>query len=278
MAVYRRPARQRFVLLVLTLLSVTIITLDQRGQGASVIEGVRSGVRDAFAPVQSVANAIASPISGFFGGAFRYRHLQNENARLRRELATARTRSLQVGSIEGELKSLTALQHLPFVGNIPSVTARVVATSPSNFELTVVLDKGTGAGIRKDMPVVAQEGLVGRVVQVSGRRAVVLLLTDPSFNVGVRLSRSGDVGVAKGDGAGHALSVDLVDPSTKVGHREVVVTSGLQESVFPPGIPVGVVRNARLRAGALQQDVSIDPVVDVRRVSFVKVLQWTGSS
>ena len=41
---------------------------------------------------------------------------------------------------------------------------------------------------------------------------------------------------------------------------------------------IGVVRNARLRAGALQQDVSIDPVVDVRRVSFVKVLQWTGSS
>ena len=106
----------------------------------------------------------------------------------------------------------------------------------------------------------------------------MLLLTDPSFNVGVRLSHSGDVGVAKGDGAGRALSVDLVDPSTKVGHREVVVTSGLQESVFPPGIPVGVVHNARLRAGALQQDVSIDPVVDVRRVSFVKVLQWTGSS
>ena len=57
-------------------------------------------------------------------------------------------------------------QHLPFVGNIRSVTARVVATSPSNFELTVVLDKGTGAGIRKDMPVVAQEGLVTALVRV----------------------------------------------------------------------------------------------------------------
>src|SRR5207244_6059067 len=116
-------------------------------------------------------------------------------------LATARTRSLQVGSIEGELKSLTALQHLPFVGNIPSVTARVVATSPSNFELTVVLDKGTGAGIRKEMPVVAQEGLVGRVVQVSGRRAGVLLRADPSWNGGVRLRRSVDVGLADGGGA-----------------------------------------------------------------------------
>jgi len=277
-AVYRRPARQRFVLVVLTLLSVTIITLDQRGQGASVINGARSGIRDAFAPVQSAVDAVASPISGFFGGAFRYRHLQSENARLRRDLAAARTRSLRVRSIEGELKSLTELQHLPFVGDIASVTARVVATSPSNFELTVVLDKGTSAGIRRNMPVVAEEGLVGRVVQASGRRAVVLLLTDPSFNVGVRLSRSGDVGVAKGDGSGHAMPVDLVDPSTKVGRREVVVTSGLQQSVFPPGIPVGVVRGAHLRAGALQRDVTINPVVDVHRLTFVKVLQWTGSS
>ena len=52
----------------------------------------------------------------------------------------------------------------------------------------------------------------------------------------------------------------------------------MQQSVFPPGIPVGVVRTAHLRAGALQQDVTIDPVVDVRRLTFVKVLQWTGSS
>jgi cell shape-determining protein MreC len=55
-----------------------------------------------------------------------------------------------------------------------------------------------------------------------------------------------------------------------------VVTSGLQDSVFPPDIPVGRVRASKVQAGALSQDVTIDPVVDFTRIEFVKVLLWKG--
>src|SRR5207244_4579232 len=134
-----------------------------------------------------------------------------------------------------------------FAGAIPAVAARVVATSPSNFQLTVEIDHGIPAGLRKGMPVVTGAGLAGRVVAVSQERATVLLLTDPSFNVGIRLSASGDVGVARGNGIRQPLPVDLVDLATKVTGGEVVVTSGLQGSVFPPGIPVGRVRSANVR-------------------------------
>jgi len=53
------------------------------------------------------------------------------------------------------------------------------------------------------------------------------------------------------------------------------VTSGLQGSVFPPGVPVGKVRAAKVPPGSLQQEVSIDPLVDLTRLDFVKVLIWT---
>ena len=73
------------------------------------------------------------------------------------------------------------------------------------------------------------------------------------------------------------LTIDLVALETKVYEKEAVVTSGLQQSVFPPEVPVGRVRRAEVAAGALQQQVIIDPVVDFRLLEYVKVLLWKPS-
>jgi rod shape-determining protein MreC len=274
MAVSRRPARQRFVLVVVTLLSITVITLDQRGQTAEVIDGIRDVARDVFAPVQSTTDAVLSPIGDAFGGVFNYGDLKAENRRLRRELAEARGRAARAGDLERELEALHDLEGLTFTGDIPSVAARVVATAPSNFELTIQVDKGTEAGVAEGMPVITGDGLVGRVVETSSRRATILLVADRTSSVGIRLSGSGDVGVAEGRGAGVPLQVDLIDPATKVRAGEIAVTSGLQQSVFPPGVPVGRVVIARARPGELRQEVTIRPLVDLRRLAFVEVLQW----
>ena len=274
MAVYRRPARQRFVLLIVTLLSVTIITLDQRGQASGVLDRVRDGAADVLAPAQSAVSALVDPVADFFGGIADYDDIKEENARLRRQLEEQRGLADRAANVEREHKELLDLEGLAFVGDIPAVTARVVSNSPSNFEFAVVIDKGTSSGVGKGMPVVAGEGLVGRVEEVSRDRATVLLITDTDSRVGVKLSDSGDVGVARGRGSRQPLAVDLVDPATKVSKDEVVVTSGLQGSVFPPGLPVGEVVTARTPPGALQKTVTIRPVVDLRRLTFVKVLQW----
>ena len=274
MAVYRRGTRHRFLLVLLVLTSITVITVDVRGGGGGAMESVRRAARDAFAPVQSAADEVINPVGDFFGGLFRYGHIKAENARLRRQLADARGKANGASSAERERDELLALQKLTFAGDVPTVAARVVATSPSNFQLTVEIDKGLPTGIQKGMPVVTGAGLVGRVIAVSQERATVLLITDPAFNVGIRLSGSGDVGVARGNGVRQPLPVDLVDVGTKVTGGEVVVTSGLQGSVFPAGIPVGKVRSAKVQPGRLQQEVSIDPLVDLSRLDFIKVLLW----
>ena len=278
MAVYRRSRRHRFLLFILALTSVTVITLDFRGQGQGVLESARAGVRDAFAPVQSVADRVFSPVGDFFAGLTRYGKIRAENKRLRRELEQARSENLRQAGSERERESLLALQQLNFAANIPAVAARVVSTSPSNFQLTVTIDRGSDQQVAKGMPVVTGAGLVGRVVEVSAGRSTVLLITDPSSNVGVRFQTSGDVGVARGAGAREPLSVDLVNLDTKVAEREAVVTSGLQGSVFPPEIPVGNVKSARVPRRALQQDVTVDPLVDLGRLEFVKVLLWKPGS
>jgi rod shape-determining protein MreC len=125
-----------------------------------------------------------------------------------------------------------------------------------------------------EMPVVAGEGLVGRVVQASKRRATVLLLTDPQSGVSVRLEKSGALGLANGRSGSDLLRLDLAEADTKVHNGELVFTSGRNISVYPANIPVGRVESVHKPAGALEPTVLVRPLVDIGRESFVRALEW----
>lgn len=274
MAVSRRTARPRYTLLLLILTAVTLLTLDARGSGSGLIGAVRGVARDVFAPIQGAVSSVFDPVGNVIQGIVHYGDLEDENARLRQENAGLRAQSLKAADAEQERKALLDLQGLDFVGDIPTVPARVVNNSPSNYEETVEIDRGSNHGVAVDMPVVGAGGLVGRIVEVSAERSVVLLITDPNASVGVRLG-SGEVGVAEGQAGRSDLKVGHVPPGTQVTKGEVAVTSGLQQSIFPPSIPVGRVAKVVKRAGALNLEISLRPAVDLRRLTFVKVLQWS---
>jgi rod shape-determining protein MreC len=274
-AVYRRSRRHRFLLVLLVLTSITAITLDYRDEGAGALESLRQGARDVVAPLQSAAADVLEPVGDFFGGLTRYNSLQNENARLRQELDRARGQALAAEGAERERQALLELQRLDFPSTIPTVTARVIAQAPSNFQNTVVIDRGSEHNVVVGQPVVTGAGLVGRILEVSRTLATVQLVTDRSSNVGIRLTGSGEIGIASGTGSGDPLDIGFVAATAKVTEGEAVVTSGLQGSVFPPEIPVGTVRSARTPPGGVEQEITMDTAVDLRRLEFVRVMLWS---
>jgi rod shape-determining protein MreC len=225
--------------------------------------------------VQRVSDRVFAPVGNFVGGIVHYGDLEEENDRLRSEIAEIRGGLYRADDAERERQALLDNLDLPTPDDIARVDARVVSTNPSNFAFTVEIDKGTNAGIATGMPVVTGAGLVGRITDASRNRAVVQLVTDKKFSVGIRLGETGDIGVANGTGSLTGIDLDLIDPTTTMAKGDVVVTSGLQQSQFPAGIPVGKVKDFELRPNALQQDVTIEPVVDLRRLTFLTVLQWT---
>ena len=277
MAVYRRSRRHRFFLVLLVLTSITVITLDYRDAGSGTLESIRRTARDALAPIQSATTNVFEPVGNFFGGITKYRSLQQENNRLRAELDKAKGDNLSGEGAEREREALLALLRLDFASTIPAVAARVVSTSPSNFQNTVVVDRGSNSKIAPGLPVVTGAGLVGRVLDVSKTRATIQLLSDRSSNVGVRLTGSGEIGVASGDGSKEPLKVAFVAASAKVTDGEAVVTSGVDGSAYPPEIPVGKVKSTTKPPGAIQQEISVEPAVDLQRLEFVKILLWTNS-
>lgn len=260
------------MLLVLT--SITLITLDLRVGDGGPIAAVREGVRDAFAPVEALSDALFSPLGNLIDGVTRADALKEENERLRSRLAEAEGELARARGLDRENRVLRGLLDLDFADEIDTVAARVVSLSPGNFEWSVTIDRGRRHGVEEAMPVVSGQGLVGRVVEVSEIRAKVLLLTDPRMAVGIRLASSRETGVTQGLAGEDVLQVDLVEPETPVQEDELVVTSGLQQARYPPGVPVGTVVSVSTRRGALQKDLRVAPLADLDRLEFVDVLLW----
>ena len=276
MAAPRRSSRSRFVLLLLVLTAGTIMTLDYRGQAGNAIERVKNAARDAFSPVESGLSSAFRPVGNFFEGAFKYGSTRHQNAALRKQVGDLKRQVSENADNQRQLQQLLALANLPFAEGIKRVTAEVVYTNFSNFQLSVQLDRGADSGVAKGMSVVAGPGLLGRVVEVSRHQSTVLLLTDPTSSVGVRVNPSGSIGIATGQGTQQPLRVDYLPPGTSVHKGDVLVTSGASGSSFPPGIPVGRVANAVQRPDALQEDVTLSPLVDPHQLQYVDILIWTG--
>ena len=258
------------------LTSITIITLDFRGQGAGVVESVRRVALDTFAPVQSMTDTVFSPVTNAWNGITNYGDLEAENARLRAQLDEAEGGDIAAANARRELEQLQEQLNLPYLGETPRVPARVIGGPVSNFELTVELDRGRRHGVDVGMPVVTGAGLVGSVVRASDERSVVQLITDLQSAVGVRMARAGAVAVANGAGRGQALTLETLGwtDDVQLRRREAVVTSGISAK-YPPGVPVGRVDRVRPGGGS-QRLVTVEPAADLERLEFVQVLQWTA--
>lgn len=193
--------------------------------------------------------------------------LRRENERLRRQLALATSRA-------GDAAELEALADLKGRLSADAVGARVVAVGLSPFFRVsrVVLDRGEKE-VAPGMPVVAPQGVVGRVSRVYGSYADVLLAVDPSSSIDVVVPRTGGRGVLKGLGGAsrYACKVDYLMPSEEVKRGDAVVTSGLG-GVFPRDLPVGRIERVTRLEHAMFQEVEVAPAVDFARLRTVLVI------
>jgi rod shape-determining protein MreC len=272
-AIRSRTRSTRSLVIVLVTASLITITVDYREGGSGPLAGLGRAALSVISPLQEVAAGVFRPIGNFFSALS---HLPSQRARieeLERELDAARSGTVRVAELERELAQLQAIleltESLPL--NLDVTGARVIANGVSNFEWTVTIDKGSGDGIREDMPVVTGAGLVGHVVRVAAGASDVLLIIDPRSQVAGRFVSSGKTGLLQGQG-GEDLRMELVLPETPVEPEDVVVTAGYEGGLYPPGIPIGVVSRLVPDPTALDRYVRVRPYVDFSSLDFVAVV------
>lgn len=197
--------------------------------------------------------------------------LREQNALLESQVTQLQTQLIVMEERLGEAQVCFAL--LDFGRTNPQysyITATVIGREISPFLQYIIIDRGTNHGVRYGMPVVTQQGLVGRVDAVIAGAARVKLITDSTSVVNIRLQSAGIeaqlVGSLTGD-----VSLDMIPLDRVVEPGDVVLTSGLGGN-FPPNVFVGQVLSTQRRDNALFQTATVQPIVDFESISAVLVV------
>lgn len=199
----------------------------------------------------------------------------------RNKWQAARQKLVQLEELEQENERLTRLLELQQNRWPGGIAARVVAFDPRSEFRVIRIDKGSAEGVRSDLPVVAPEGLVGKVGPVFKRDALVLLLVDPTSFVDVVDSRSQVRCLLSGSGLlshaqlkhGYFLTrLEYLEKKSDVLLGDTIVTSGL-DGLYPKGILVGTITRLTTDGDGLFLKADLLPAVDFTKLKEVSVLK-----
>ena len=197
--------------------------------------------------------------------------LRQRNAELEADVSELQAQVIQLQQEVGETQILAALVDFERANSENDYKgAAVIGLDPSPFLHFVIINRGSNDGVLRGMPVVTDQGLVGRVDAVIADAARVQLITDAASNVNIRLQNAETdaslVGSVTGD-----IRLDLIPQDVTIEVGDLVLTSGLGGG-YPPDLIVGQVVNIRSRDFDLFQQATVQPVVDFNGLEFVLVI------
>lgn len=245
------------------LIFLAAIFIFWSGLQPQTFSNLRVGVSDAAAPVVDFVAAPMQKAAVFVRDVSGLAALQAENARLTEENEKLRAWYHTAMTLEAENKSLRDLMNVQVEPRHTYITARILTDGQSNFAKSLLVAAGTNDGVRKGQAVVSGDGLVGRVVEAGEKTARILLLNDINSRIPVLIDNSRQHAVFAGQNTKMGVLVHLPQES-KIDHGVRVVTSGVG-GVFPPGIPVGVVKSEN-------GEVLVKPNADLSRLMYVRII------
>jgi rod shape-determining protein MreC len=196
--------------------------------------------------------------------------LGDENRRLRDEVARLEQEVTQLQEQLGAAGRRDDLAAFGMTFTDRAMVADVIGRDPTNWYQSVVINRGQRDGVKVDMGVAAQDGVVGRVIKVMPKTAVVLLVSDRNSVVPGLIQRGRDEGLIEGAG-GKRLRMKYVSTLASVQVGDLVITSGLA-GTFPKELRIGTVSAIERMPDAISQELMLSPAVDLDRLEEVLVL------
>lgn len=227
---------------------------------------LRAALGSVSKPFTWVFSKASDAVNGFVAVFTEYDALREENEALREELESLKNQEHQNQVIQNENDWLRAYLNLHAQNpNFRLTDARVIGRETGNYATVLTLNRGSIHGVKRQMPVLTEDGVLGTVSEVGLDYCKVVSLIETASGIGVYTDRTGVIGVVQGD---LALRTDgkCVMPSVSstadiaVGDR--VYTSGGAGSVYPPGLPVGTVVSIEADEQTRTLRAVIQPQVD----------------
>ena len=262
---YRTPL---FIALVL-LLVFSVLSLSLKR--SPVVKRVQGVVVSITAPGLEAAEYVARRIKQLWLGYFYLVGTERQNTELRRQLEEYKQRQVHFQEAQEALTRLEGLLDLKRQVALPVIGARVLAYDPSLWSRSAIIDQGKAQGVKEGLPVLAPQGIVGRIVEVYPQYSKVMLIVDRKSGADAMVQRTRVRGVLKGKG-GNRCSLEYVPKNADVQVGDLVLASGLV-GLYPKGLVFGKVTVANKKNPGVFQEIEVTPNVDLSTLEEVLVVK-----
>ena len=263
--------RSRLLLVLLLVSSLFLITLDLRG--VNLASGIRSGVSTVISPVENLFTKVFSPVGNFASDVRNFGQSKKQITELNKQIDLLKAKQVLDEDMVSQLSQLRNVLDLAGSGGYQVVAARVINRgSTETFKETMTIDVGSRSGITKNMTVISESGLVGVVKSVTSNSSIVLLMSDPTFKVGVRIAGTQSIGVVSGQG-GSTYLLQLLDATGEIKEGDALVARGSAgDRPFVPGVPVGIVTTVSSNASSITQNADVESSANLEKITVVAVV------
>jgi len=266
-----QPGRYRTpLLLVLTLLLVfTVLSLSLKSSPA--LRKVQGLVISMTAPGLEGLEYVGRSAKQLWLGYFYLVGVRRQNAELQRQLEEFKQREVHFQEAEQALTRLENLLDLKRQVALPVIGARVIAYDPTLWSRSAIINQGKAQGVKEGLPVLAPQGIVGRIVGIYPEYSKVMLIVDRKSSADAMVQRTRIRGMLKGKG-GNRCSLEFVPKSADVQVGDLVLASGLV-GLYPKGLVFGKVTAANKKNPGVFQEIEVSPHVDLSTLEEVLVVK-----
>ena len=241
--------------------------------GPNTTQKFKAGVYQLLAPFLTSGSGLKKQITSVRTGLKSLDQLEHENAALQVENRELRATNQSLRDVEHEVNRLRHALNYRERSVFKLIAAEMVARDSSTWWRTVTINRGRRDGIETDMPVVTDEGLIGKTTSVSDVISVVLLVSDENCRVAASVEGSREQGIVSGQrvttGLTPLMDLNFLSKQADLKPGQKVYTSGVG-GVFPSGLLIGVVKSYRVRE--LDGQAQLTPAVDLSHLEDVFVV------
>jgi rod shape-determining protein MreC len=266
--------RMRGALLILVFISAFLYIFSLNFRTPNKMDVLQRSVTETVSPPIQLFGRLFSSLEQFFKEYIWLKNLRGENESLKREIAEMQSRvtSYQEAYVENQrLRRLLDFKTTTMAETIP---AQVIVHDLTGWFQTLMVDKGFRDGVAPDMPVVNDEGLIGRVLDVSNRYSRVLLITDQGSAVDAVDQRNRVRGILCGKDANGCL-LKYIRGNLDIKEGDLVISSG-KDGIYPKGLRLGVVRAVYKDPVDLFQKIDVKPLVRLSALEEVLIIKRVG--
>ena len=262
---YRTPLL--LVLILLLVFSVLSLSL-KRSPALSKVQGL---VISMTAPGLEGLEHVGRSAKQIWRGYFFLVGVRRQNAEMQRQLEEYKQREVRFQEAQEALTRLEGLLDLKRQVALPVIGARVIAYDPTLWSRSAIINQGKAQGVKDGLPVLAPQGIVGRIVGVYPEYSKVMLIVDRKSSADAMVQRTRVRGMLKGKG-GNRCSLEFVPKNTDVQVGDLVLASGLV-GLYPKGLVFGKVTAANKKNPGVFQEIEVTPNVDLSTLEEVLVVK-----